>query len=177
METLILFIFARVIKFIVWVIGWFIRRPKLIVRISQDDAGVIEGGLVFEVENQSDTITSLSTVVDVTFQTLKRKTVKMTFDVREQDRNLPPFEPKVFTASARSIQLERASSWFRCYTVEPTRGPAAYVRIKNASLEEMDISLYWVEMLWFKLTGDVRLKETSMTLDEYNARKRSQGPH
>jgi len=153
-------------------------RPlqKLKVRIIEDNPEIDEGGLEFEVENQSKTETSLSPNVKASFLTCKGKSMVMNFDVRELDRHLPPFEPKLFSASARSLQTERFNGWFRVYKFQPTKGKAIRVRIRNAGLEEIGVVLFFMQKTWFKLFGHVNVKGSTSN-DEYRASKRARGPH
>ena len=159
-----------------WLFGCLRGRPKLSVRISEDDPEKEKGGLRFEVENRSHTSTSLAPRVEVKFLTYKGMPAQMIFDVRELNRHLPPFQPKLFSASAHAIQPDRFHGWFRTYTFRPTRGRVSRVRIRNALLEEVGLLRFVIEKLRFKFSGQVRVK-ASMTIDEYRARKRAQGPH
>ena len=167
----------QLFKFISWFFCWIFRRPKLVIRISEDDPDREEGGLVFEVENQSSTLTSLTTTIDVSFVTIKRHSAKMIFDVREFDRSLQPLTARTFSASARQTQPERYHGWFRAYTFRPSKGWATTVRLKNASLKTIGLVRFFVEKLLFKITGRVILGSTSMTIEQYRADKRSRGTH
>ena len=167
----------QLIKFISWFFCWVFRRPKLIIRISEDDPNREEGGLVFEVENQSSTLTSLTPTIDVAFVTINRHSAKMIFDVRELDKSLQPFIARSFSASARQTQPERFHGWFRAYTFRPSKGSATTVRLKNASLETIGLARFFVEKLLFKITGRVILGSTSMTIEQYRAGNRSRGTH
>ena len=158
-------------------LGWLIGRPTLRVRIREDEPDRELGGLVFEVENVSDKATSLDPTVTATYLSIKREPRTIIFDVREGDRNLAPFTPKQFTASARETQVGRGHGWFRIYTFLPTRGRNRRVRIRNASLEPIGFWRFWIESLWFRATGQVRGGKTSMTMAEYHAQQRSRGPH
>lgn len=164
------------IKFVGWLFGWLTGRPKLKVRIIKDDPDKEVGGLEFEIENQSKTETSLSPRVRVRFLTYKGKATYMDFDVRELDRHLAPFEPKLLSASARFVQPERFHGLFRTYSFRPTNGRALRVRIRNASLEEIGLFRFLIEKLWFKLTDKVNVNR-SETIDKYRARQRARGPH
>lgn len=156
--------------------SWLGKRPSLEVRISRDDPEQDEGGLTFEVENRSHTLTSLSPVIDVRFLTVERQESHMVFDVRELDRSLPPFEAKSFSASARDIQPERFHGWFRIYQFRPSKGPPAKIRIRNALMEKIGAYRFWREKAWFRLTGRVS-DEDGMDINQYRVRQRSRGPH
>ncbi len=159
------------------IFAWLLSRPTLRVRVSADNAEEEVGGLKFEAENISNETTSLSPSIVARFVTVERETSGMVFDVRELDRSLPPFTPKTFSASARESQPERHHAWFRTYTFSPTKGRARRTRIRNASLEQIGIVRFWVERLWFQLTGRLFGVKSSMTMEEYRAQQRSRGPH
>ncbi len=158
------------------IFSWVLNRPNLAIRIIEDNPEKEEGGLEFEIENRSKNPTSLSPQISVTFLTLERKTEKMDFDVRELDRHLPQYEPKILSASARFAQPERFNGWFRVYSFRPTKGRTANVRIRNALFEEIGILRFLKEKTWYKLTGDVNVKD-STSVDEYRASQRTRGPH
>lgn len=163
-------------KFLGPLLSWLLGRPRLRVRIQEDDPDVEVGGLQFEVENISDKETSLSPIISVSYLTIKRQLKSILFDVRELDRNLPPFTPKQFNASAREQQLGRGHGWFRCYTFTPSRGAACCVRIRNASLEPIGFIRFWCQRVCFLSLGRV-FGRTSITMEEYRAQERSRGPH
>lgn len=156
---------------------WFWSRPTLRVRISEDDVDAEVGGLKFEVENVSDKATSLCPTVKAHFLSIKQEPGTVVFDVRELDRGLPPFTPKQFSASAREVQPQRCFSWFRVYTFSPTKGRVCRVRVRHASLEPIGRFRFWAERMWFQMTGQVFGVKTSMTLEEYQRKQRSKGPH
>ena len=159
------------------VITWFFSRPALRVRIREDEPNREVGGLVFEVENVSDKVTSLLPTVTATYLSVKRQPCRIVFDVREGDRNLAPFMTRQFSASPREIQSERWHGWFRTYSFEPSRGRVCHVRIRNASLIPVRFWRFCIERLWFRVTGNVVSGKTSMTINEYRAQERSKGPH
>lgn len=156
---------------------WFWSRPTLRVRISADSVEEEVGGLKFEVTNDSNKTTSLNPSVKAHFLTIKRANRSVVFDVREQDRGLPPFSSKHFSASARKSQPERHHAWFRMYAFSPTKGRACRVRVRNASLEQIWFFRFWAERLWFQATGRLFGITSSMTIDEYRAQQRAKGPH
>jgi hypothetical protein len=158
-----------------YIIGWLLARPTLRVRLIADDPEQEVGGLQVEVENRRDKATSLDPTVRATFLTVKRQHREVNFDVRELDRNLPPFTPKLFSASARERQPERFDSWFRVYRFSPSRGRVCKLRIKNASLEPMNLVAYWAQRLAFRFF--IFGLKTSTTPAEYRASERARGPH
>ena len=158
------------------ILGWLLGRPTLRVRLVEDNPDVEEGGLRFEVENRRDNVTSLDPVIVATFLTVKRLRSRTVFDVRELDRTLPAFTPKLFSASAREQQPERFDSWFRVYRFRPSRGRTHRLRIKNASLQSMGMVSYWIHRTAFHL-GYIFGEKTSTTAAEYRANQRARGPH
>lgn len=157
-------------------VSWFFSRPTLRVRIRDDEPSREVGGLIFEVENLSDKATSLAPVVTETYISVKADKCRVLFDVRDGDRNLPPFTPRQFSASVREQQPHQGHGWFRTYTFLPTRGRACRVRVRNASLEPLGYWRFMRELIAFRFFGK-REGKTSMNVNEYNARQRSRGPH
>ena len=171
METLLNWI----IKFL----AWLFRCRFLKIRIVEDDPDQEEGGLKFEVENASPTPTSLSPVITSKFLYPSKgcyRSGSATFDLRELDRQLPPFTPKMFSASGRQLPPGYGHAWFRVYRFRPRHGVPRRVRIRNAMLEPLSALRFWFELWRFRLFGRV-VKSASRTLNEYKVIKRSQGPH
>lgn len=171
METLL--------DYLVRILAWIFRRPFLNVRIIKDEPNQNEGGLQFEAENSSQTPTSLHPVVTAKFLYPERGRYRrgaVTFDVRELDRVLPPFQAKIFSASARQLPPGYGCAWFRVYRFWPRRGVPRRVRIRSAMLEPLSPWRFWLELWRFRLFGRV-IKCGPMSLPEYQAIKRSQGPH
>jgi len=122
---------------IIKILAWFWSQPTLKIRISEDNPYEEVGGLKFEVENVGDKATSLTPTVRAKFFTIKRRRDSVFFDIRELERNLPPFTPKLLSASARKVQPQRDNAWYRVYIFLPAKGRACRVRIRNASLESI----------------------------------------
>lgn len=168
-------LFEWVFRFLAWVV----RRPLLRVRIVEDHRDGRVGGLVFEVENASPTISSLTPIVRSTFWSPRRARYHRghaIYDVREVDRELPPFRAKLLSASARSLPPGYGFSWFRVYEFQPRRGPCTRVRIRNANLQPLSVVRFRLELWRFRLTGRVR-EMTPATLAELEAEERSRRPH
>lgn len=158
---------------------WLFRRPSLKIRVFHDDPDQREGGLQFEAENASGSPTSLHPEIRVRFLDLLRRRYPSgtaTFDVRELDRNLPPFEPKLFSASARHLPRGYGGTWFRVYRFQPRRGIPRRVRIRNARLEALNPLRFWFELWRLRLLGRIK-GYRRVTLAEHQALKRSRGPH
>lgn len=160
-------------------LAWLFRRPLLRVRIVEDDRDGQVGGLVFEIENASPTVTSLTPVIRSTFwypRSGRYHRGHAVYDVREVDRELPAFRAKLLSASARSLPPGYGFSWFRAYEFQPRRGRGMRVRVRNADLEPLGILRFWVEMWRFRLTGRVG-QTPPTTLADLEAERRSRGPH
>lgn len=161
---------------------WFLSKPPkpvLRIRISKDDPELNAGNLEFEVENASQTLTSLEPIVRSSFFSPRRKGWQKghgCYDLRELDRQLPPYQPKIFTASSRGLPQNYISSWFRVYTFRTTSGEVKRIRIRNILLEPIGFLRFHFERFRFKLTGNLE-DQGAMNVEEYAARKRSQGPH
>lgn len=165
-----------------WVLrlfAWLARRPVLRVRIVEDEPDRQVGGLVFEVENASPTVTSLTPLIRSTYwfpEKGRYRRGNAVYDVREVDRELPPFKARLLTASARRLRPGYGFSWFRVYEFKPRRGPRARVRIRSAMLEQLSVVRFRFELWRFRLTRRVQ-KATPVTLPQMEAHRRSRGPH
>ncbi len=175
------------------ILGWFLRiinrfaqwglskppKPILRIRISKDDPEEKFGNLEFEVENASQTLTSLVPIVESSFlfpRGIKFRKGHGYYDIRELDRQLPSYQPKIFSASSRGFPQNYTISWFRVYIFRTTTGVVKRVRIRNVLLEQIGFFRFHYERIRFKLRGT--LKEYGpMNVEEYEVRKRSQGPH
>lgn len=129
---------SELIELIVRFVAWVIRSPRLNIRIIDDDPDQQVGGLKFEAENTTPTVSSLNPIIGARFlYPSKGRYVHgtATFDVREVDRELPPFKAKLFSASARQLPPGYGHAWFRVYSFHPMRGVSRAVRTRNAMLE------------------------------------------
>lgn len=160
-------------------LSWASGRPLLVVRIIEDDSERDIGGLRFEIENQSKNAVSLQPHIKSTYWHPVKGTYRKAstiYDVRELDRKLPPFTPKLLTASSRHYPSEFMFSWFRTYKFIPTCGPATVVRIRNALLEPLSFWQYTIETIKFRTRGEVT-DSGPFNIREYEVKKRSRGPH
>jgi hypothetical protein len=145
----------------------------------EDDPDRNPGGLVFEVENVSHANTSLAPLVKSKFWFPKRGEYhegSTIYDVREIDRELPPFRAKIFTASARTLPRGYGFAWFRVFRFRTTWRARTTVRLRNASMEPLGVLRFTFELWRFRLTGKVQ-KPMPVTMDEMEVQKRSRGPH
>lgn len=168
---------GAMLQWIFQFVAWVARRPALRIRIMEDEPVV--GGLQFEVENASPTLASLMPTVNSTFwfpEKGRYRRGSAVYDVRELDRELQPFAPKRLTASPRTLPPGYGAAWFRVYQFRPRRGARARVRLRNAMLEPLGVWRFWFELSRFRLTGRVH-RSRSSNVSDYQARKRSRGPH
>lgn len=170
---------TRAFEWALRLLAWLARRPVLKVRIAKDEPEQQAGGLVFEVENASPTPTSLVPTVTSRFWFLEKGQYRKgtaVYDVCELDRGLPPFTAKMLSASARSLPPGYGHAWFRVYELQPHRGARARVRIRNAMLEPLGPLRFAYELWRFRLAGR-RSRPAPITHAEWDARRRSRGPH
>ena len=158
-------------------LGWYLTRPRLRIRIVDDDG---DDGLTFEVENTGRRSTSLDPVVLSSywfFVQLRPRRGRAIYDVREQNRGLPPFEAKRFRAIPRETLPDGyVFSWFRSYQFKPTTGlrRPSRARVESALLEPLRPIAFWSGILRLRLFGYVR-PLPPMSISEYEGLKRSRG--
>ncbi len=175
-------ILGWLLKIIKSFVQWCLSKPSkpvLRIRISKDDPDLKLGNLEFEVENASPTLTSLMPIVESSFlfpKGIKWQKGRGYYDIRELDRQLPPYQPKILSASSRGYPQNYSISWFRIYTFRTTTGEKKRIRIRNILLEQIGFFRFYFELLRFKLTRTFK-NYGPMNVDEYEIRKRSQGPH
>jgi hypothetical protein len=160
-------------------LAWVSGRPLLAVRIIDDDSDRDVGGLQFEIENRSKNAVSLQPQIKFTCWHLVNgsyRKASTTYDVRELDRTLPPFTPKLLTASSRQYPAKFLFSWFRTYKFIPTRGPSTKVRIRNALMEPLSLWQCFIEEVKFRTKGEVT-DSGPLNMREHEVKKRSRGPH
>jgi len=158
---------------------WVSNRPLIVVRIIENDHRLEIGGLQFEIENQSKSPVSLQPHIKSTYWHLfnggyiKSSTI---YDVRDLDRTLPPFTPKLLSASRRHEQKDIIAPWFLTFKFTPSRGPSTVVRIRNSLLEPMNLWQYLKEIIKFRTKGKVT-DTGPLNSRDYDIKKHSQGPH
>jgi hypothetical protein len=160
-------------------LAWLGRVPRLAVRVLEDNPDKPVGYLRFEVENRSASITSLTPIVRCRFFfPAKGRMVKgrAEYHVREVERQLQPYRPQIFEATADTLSGAYQFSWFRTYVFSPTRGLATKVRVRNCFLEPLGMARFTYEWLLFRVCGVVK-DHGPMSIDDYSKMKRSQGPH
>ena len=167
------FSYNTLLKLLSW------ARVRLIVQIIEDQPEKGNGHLQFEIENQSKSEVSLKPYIKATFwhpvhgKYIKASTI---YDLSESDLNLPPFTPKTFSATARSLPRGFDFSWFRTYKFCPTKGPGAKVRIRNTLLEPMSSIQYAISMIKFRTNCNVKTYNL-YTMKEFDSLRRTRGLH
>jgi len=155
-------------------------RPRLHVRILEDNPEREIGALRFEVENRRLNPTSLDPEITITYyspnpvgQVRKQDAV---FYLREEHRRLEPFQPRILNASADKRPACYLFSWYRTYRFRPTAGPTSKVRVRNCMLQPLGGLRFAYE-----LAGLLVFKRTERggpsNIDDYRRMIRAQGPH
>jgi len=158
---------------------WVRQHPSLSIRIMEDNPSHAPGNLRFEIENRSDTETSLVPLIQSTYWYPKQGKYfkgRALYDVRDLDRHLPPFKPRIMSATARELPDGYLFSWFRKYTFRPTRGHKATICVRNVLLEPLGCFRCIFEETKFRITRKGK-QYKSISVDQYDQLKRSQGPH
>jgi len=100
------------------------------------------------------------------------------FLVRELERELPPFRPRLFHASAPAgLPPWYLFSCLRVYSFRPSRGRVARVRVRNVDLDRLPACIFLLERWRFQLTGTLPKDTGPRTIEEWEGRKRSRRPH
>lgn len=151
-------------------------RRRLAVRIMEDEP--MKGGLTVEVTNEGSKATALRPLIRAKAYDVKRRRVRMDYDVQELERSLPPHAPRVLHATAREPDAGWGWTHLRVYTFRPTRGFRARVRIWSALLEDADRFSFWFWTVRFAWLGrGPRVSGRSISSDDYQRMRRSRGPH
>lgn len=158
---------------------YLFSRPALRVRVFEEKEEEI-GGFRVEVENVGGRPTSLRPEITLTYWVLERKAMrwkKAALDIREVDRELPPFRAKLFSATARGLHPNYGYSWFRSYFVRTTTGHWTRVHTRHALLDPLSPAQFWWELIRFRTTGRLNAGATSMSLQKMVEDRRARGPH
>jgi hypothetical protein len=159
---------------------WLLRRPKLTVRILEDDMENEVGGLRFEVENRRESPTSLqpqircSYYLGVSKRRIRRGNNR--YAVREVDRELPPYKARIFHATSYHRIPNWEFTWFRTYVFYPTSGVKTKVRVRDCFLERLGMIRFVLDWIPFRLWRKVKDRGPK-SIDDYESMKRFQGPH
>lgn len=161
-------------------VKYLFGRPSLVVRVFEERESEAVGGLQFEIENVGSRPTSFRPQIHVTYwvpegvRILRRKAV---YDIREVDRELPPFKARVFTASARGLHHNYGFSWFRTYLFRTTTGHWTRAHVRHALLDPLSPWRYWWELVAFITRGRLNAGARGMSMDKMIEDRRSLGPH
>ncbi len=174
-------ILLRLFDLLVQLLGVVRGRPLLYVRIQDEkcDQQVV-GGLRFEIENRRRNITSLDHTIFVTYHWSDGKRWsrgKVVYRVREMDRSLDPFRPKILNASIDELPKHYFLSWFRTYKFRPTSGVTTRVRVRNVLLDQISLPRFMWELIQLRWFGRVVEAGGAGSYSEWQQKKRARGPH
>lgn len=106
----------------------------------------------FEIENCGPMPTSLKPAIRITAYTLTGRSVTFHCYVTAEDRNLSPYTPRRFIATAADQQADNFPFlWFRKYSFQPTRGHIRTVRIRSIEGRHLSAIRYFFECSYFRL--------------------------
>lgn len=148
MKTLTVFkvITPLLVAFVAWYFAWYNRR-RIEARIIRETYDLQEFPfskvtLVLEVTNVGDKISALNREIIVKTAAEKDETSEFTLVLNEENRELPPHTPKIFTATGK-FQIVYLFSWFRRYRLSTTKGRGISIHVKHASNQKIGVVEYW----------------------------------
>lgn len=112
-----------------------------------------------EIENIDSRVTSLEPTVIVSGYTPKKECEHSSFEVKDLERDLPPFKPKLFRAVYK-VPATYSFLLFRTYTFRLTRGSGKRLRVWSASKRNIGVIRFHYELLRFKMFGVYEEPET-----------------
>ncbi len=154
-------------------------RPRINVRIQEDDIKQEVGGLRFEIENRRWTVTSLDPKIVVSYRYVEGDKLRQghnLYFVREVDRRLDPFQPKLLSASADERSTHYWLGVFRTYTFKPTSGLKTRVRVRSILLETLSLPQFYWELAWLRWFKKFHA-DGPENMEDYKRTKRARGPH
>lgn len=158
---------------------YLLSRPSVRVRVFEEKEEEV-GGFKLEVENVGGRSTSLRPEILLTYWVVERmhwRKMTAALDIRDVDRELPPFKARVFGATARGLHRHYPMSWFRSYLLRTTTGHWTRVHVRHALLDPLPAPRFWWEMLRFRTTGKLDGGATSMSITKMEEDRRARGPH
>ena len=171
------------IKLIDWfwqLLGALRGRPRIHVQIQEDKPDQEVGGLRFEIENRRWTVTSLDRKITLRYHYQDKTGTHVAHNayyVRDEDRRLEPFRPRILTASVDRRSNQWWLSFFRTYTFRPTSGLKCRVRVRHlADLENLSFLRSVWEYAQYRWSGKFRA-EGPENYGDYQREKRARGPH
>jgi len=120
-----------------------------------DDSGSESYFINFEIESLGNESNSLEKFIYLRGFTGANKKFLCTFIIESPDRNLPPHTPQSFQAllHSGSTPTDLLFSWFKRYTIVPTRGRSIKIYIRSADKIRISYLRYEYERFmshWFK---------------------------
>lgn len=171
----------RLLDYLVQLLGIIRDRPLLHVRILADKSHEDHvGGLRFEIENRRRNPTSLDPEIVVTYHSNdgeRWSRGRCKYYVRELDRGLVPFVPKILTASIDTLPRDYWLSWFRTYRFRPTSGVTNRLRVRNTLLDQLSFWRFVYEFVMLRVMGRVIDAGGAGSYEEWQRKKRARGPH
>jgi hypothetical protein len=169
----------KIVDILLQVLAALRGRPRVFVRILEEDIKKEVGGLRFEIENRRTIVTSLDPEIRVTYywgdgDSLRRGRNK--YFVREVDRSLQPHVPKILSASADDRSTQYWLSVFRTYSFRPTSGLRTRLRVRDTLLDTLSRHRFYWELIRLRILGRFK-SDDGETFDDYRRKQRSRGPH
>jgi len=134
-------------------------RSRVVIRGFRERSAVSGSDprpcIEFEAESHGKEPTSLQREVSMVGYTPKRQARGFVFRLRDQDRDLQPFQPKTVIAIGEQDNLF-PFLWFKTYVVTPTRGQRRVLRIEAAGGAPMSLIPFVRKRLafqWFRRSG------------------------
>jgi hypothetical protein len=139
-----------------WVCQWR-DRIRIQLRIIKGGSFISEDldrdtYIKCEVENIGGRQTSLQPVVTLKAYTQKRAFRRYEGRIVENERDLPPHKPKIFTVDFHAGNIYDFLL-FLTYTFHPTRGLSKSVRVRSATLERVGFWRFRYELTCFRWFG------------------------
>jgi hypothetical protein len=136
-----------------------IRNRSPLKVLSWDETISNESGtdvyfIKFDIENLGNESNSLEKFISLRGFTETNNEFLCNFDIKNPDRNLPPHTPRSCQAFLHDgvKPADLLSSWFKRYTIVPTRGQSKKIYIRSADLIPLSYLRYEYERFmanWF----------------------------
>lgn len=140
-----------------WV-GLIRNRSRVVVWLIEERLSVSGSNarpdIRFEAESFGREPTSLLRPVHLVAYTPKRVKLRFAYHIRENDRSLRAYSPKIFAADTEPDEI-LPLLWFKKYTFSPTRGMKRRLYIRTAAGDVISCTRYLRELVAFRLWGKV----------------------
>jgi hypothetical protein len=108
----------------------------------------------FEAENLGSAPNSLSKNVLLSAVTPRRDRYELSFEITDEDRSLPPYQPRNFLANA-TVSDDLVFLWFKRYSFKASRGGRTHVYILSAQGKVMGRIPFHLRSLIYKWFGSL----------------------